>query len=98
MRQQRCVYRLVDEVGRPGIVSAGDRGYVVEPGRDDDRHIGRGKSAAQLPAQLETVHPRHDDVDEEQIRAALFIEPAAVDPVAGLDHFEVIVLQRCPHQ
>ena len=92
------IQRLRDEIGRAGIVSAGDRRHVIEARRDNDRHVGGFGTAAQNAAQLIAVHMRHHQVDQQQIGVVLLIEPTPFHPVAGLDDHEAIVLQRRAHQ
>ncbi len=86
--------RLLDEVERAGLGRLDGGADSAVPGDDHDGQVVvRG---AQLLQHLESVHPRHLDIQEDEVRDLLLGERDAFRSARGLDDVVVVVPQDHP--
>ena len=65
--QGRLGEGLVDHARRAQCLRVGPRGILDVGGDDDDRHYGAARR--QLPEDLESALPRHEEVEEDQVES-----------------------------
>src|SRR6185503_6065040 len=84
--------RAVKEVGRAGLERAQPEFTLLVDGDDDDRDLAAVRQSAQAPNKFRTVHRRHFEIGDDQVRRIMF-KPGkefdriakAVNGYAGLD-------------
>ena len=89
MAQQRGVDRLGDEIARAGFVGLLDRVQVIQTGDHQDRCLARGGQGAQRRTGFETVHSRHDDIEQNDVRTDRLAHADRRRPAAGFLDVEV---------
>ena len=67
----RSVDRFAQELFRSGIEDGQARAAVDLRGHHDDRDIRRGRIGLEQRGKFVSVHPRHHDVEQDQVRRAL---------------------------
>ena len=75
---------LRDDIGRAGIKGRGPLIGILETGLDQDRDI-EAQPSADLPADLEPVHARHHDVEQDHVDRGRLDDGDRLDPVCGED-------------
>ena len=79
---------LGDEVDGPGLEPAHLLPRVLERGEEDDGRVGRGGVALEPAAGLVAVHPRHEDVEQDQRRPRALRHPQGI--LAARRHQELV--------
>jgi len=90
----RPLLRLDEEVGRPRLVGARDRGVVVQAGEHQHRHMVAAGQGAQRAAGLEAVEAGHHRVEQDDVGQALGQRVQRALAAVGLAHDEAALAQR----
>jgi hypothetical protein len=91
---------LDEEVGRTGLVGAGDRRVVVQPGQHQHRRVLVARHAAQRAAGVEAVEPGHQRVEHDDVGGTVAQHLEGALAAAGFAQLEALVAQgqRGEHQ
>ena len=94
MPQQRAVDRLGEVIGRAHRIGAVDRLRILQPGDHQHRQVFPFRQPAQFGTGCETVHPRHDDIEQDDIRRRLPHQLQRLRTACRLEHAVAALLQH----
>ena len=96
--QQSPLRGLDEEIGGTGFIGARNRAFIVQAGEHQYRHVGSQWLLAQGHAGVESVHARHQGIEQYTVAVMGCKHGEGFAPAAGLQHTEGMLFEYCGGQ